>query len=110
MESLEFKAPELQFFNSRLDTFESWSSQIQPDKFDLSSAGFYYTGRGDIVKCFSCDLRLSHWKKEDNAMKQHEINSPNCIFLKVIGFTSNNSQKFSKDSTWDPWTGSLPWC
>ena len=49
LRNLEYKSSDLMFYEDRLKTYELWSSQIQPDMFQLSSAGFYYTGRNDTV-------------------------------------------------------------
>lgn len=105
--SQEFKSSDLKFFNNRLQTFETWSSQIQPNKFQLSSAGFYYTGRGDIVECFSCALRLHDWKKEDDPMIEHRKLSSDCLFLKMIGQSNSNNTSSSIDiwsSSQSPWS------
>ena len=56
-QELEFKFEHLTFYEDRLKTFDLWSPQIQPNKFQLSSAGFYYTGKNDTVECFSCAVR-----------------------------------------------------
>ena len=36
----------------RLKTFEHWSPQIQPNKYQLASCGLYYLGQHDRCKCF----------------------------------------------------------
>lgn len=82
---LEYMSPNFLFYDDRLKTFDLWSSQIQPDKFQLSSAGFYYTGRNDAVECFSCGIRLHQWKIGDDPLTEHRIHSTNCLFLLIIG-------------------------
>ena len=98
---LDFKASSMMFYEDRLNTFDMWPSQIQPSKFQLSSAGFFYTGRNDTVECFSCALRLHQWKKEDNPLTEHRFYSPSCLFLKIIG-----QSKISSTGDITPWT---PW-
>ena len=44
---LKHKSPDFIFYEAILKSFELWSPQFQPSKFQLSSAGFYYTGRND---------------------------------------------------------------
>lgn len=101
---LEFKSPDMKFYINRLKTFETWSNQIQPNKFQLSSAGFYYTGRSDIVECFSCSLRLHQWKTEDCPIKEHKAISSQCLFLNMIGQSnSDNHQPSSSLWSWNPW-------
>ena len=97
--SLQFTSPDLTFYENRLKTFDTWPIQIRPNKFQLSSAGFYYTGRSDIVECFSCAIRLHQWKKEDDPLKEHKSLSPQCLFLKMIGHI-NSEDKPGVDSPW----------
>jgi hypothetical protein len=79
-QELEFKFEHLTFYEDRLKTFDLWSPQIQPNKFQLSSAGFYYTGKNDTVECFSCAVRLHQWGKEDDPLEEHKQHSPNVYF------------------------------
>lgn len=77
-----------QFYEDRLSTFDIWSTQIVPDKHQLSKAGFYYSRIGDKVICYSCHLELCHWEKTDNPFDEHYKHSPLCNFLKIVGYTS----------------------
>lgn len=65
----------------RLETYEGWpeSSPIKP--LDLARAGFYYTGSGDQVRCFSCDLQLGQWKEGDIPLVEHKRRNITCDFL-----------------------------
>lgn len=103
---LEFQSPDLVFYKNRVKTFDSWSTQIHPNKFRLSSAGFFYTGRSDIVECFSCAIRLHKWKEDDNPLKEHMLVSPNCLFLKIIGQENSSDDQAYKtfNSLWNPWS------
>ena len=76
-----------QFYEDRLSTFDIWSTQIVPDKYQLSKAGFYYSGIGDKVICFSCHFELCQWEKTDNPFDEHYRHSSSCNFLKIIGYT-----------------------
>ena len=102
---LEFNSLDMKLYVNRLKTFDLWSSQIQPNKFDLCSAGFYYIGRSDIVECFSCGLRLYQWKKWDNPLTEHNKFSTNCLFINMItNSPMQNTQKFvDKSSCRDIW-------
>lgn len=73
---LEFSALDLNFYENILNIFDTWSLQIQPNKQQLSSAGFYYTGRGDVVQCFSRAIRLRQLKKDDDPIQQHRLTNP----------------------------------
>ena len=63
----------------RLKTFEHWSPQIQPNKYQLASCGLYYLGQHDRCKCFRCGIVLYHWKSTDerswNTINIHRIAS-----------------------------------
>ncbi|XP_056395499.1 baculoviral IAP repeat-containing protein 1-like isoform X2 [Hyla sarda] len=66
---------------ARLSSFTNWPfySRIQPVL--LARAGFYFTGRRDIVQCFSCDGCLGHWEENDDPWKEHAKWFPECEFL-----------------------------
>lgn len=44
----------------------------------MAHAGFYYEGQGDSVRCYSCGLRLSDWKTNDDPVARHMHASPAC--------------------------------
>ena len=78
------------YYEDRLASFDTWSKQISPDGFQLAKAGFYYTGFGDKIACFSCDIKLCHWEKADNPWIEHCEKSPNCLFVKLVGHKTND--------------------
>lgn len=80
-----FTSPDYCFYKDRLSTFTCWPVQISPIKFDLAENGLYYTGESDVVKCFSCGVRLYNWMATDDARTEHLKYSPTCFFLKMIG-------------------------
>ena len=80
-----------QYFQ-RLPSFETWPQQMQQDKNTLAHAGFIYTKEGDIVECFACGVRISQWKTSDVPAVEHKKWSPDCIYLKLTGYTDTNSQ------------------
>ena len=61
------KAPHYLYYEDRLETFQNWPREISPDKFSIAKASLYYTGEGDIVKCFACGVRLHQWLASDTA-------------------------------------------
>lgn len=79
------------YYDGRLASFDTWSSQIIPDKYQLAKAGFFYSGFGDKVVCFSCDLKLFSWNKTDEPWIEHYKNSPDCLFLKTVGYRTDNT-------------------
>lgn len=44
----------------------------------MAHAGFYFEGQGDSVRCYSCGLRLSDWKSNDDPVTRHVHASPAC--------------------------------
>jgi hypothetical protein len=81
-----FTKPDMVYYEDRLQSFKNWSKQILPDKYYLARAGFVYTGEGDIVQCFSCNVRVSEWDRTDLPFTEHLKWSPDCIFLKIVGY------------------------
>lgn len=85
-------------FEDRLKTFQGWSSQIRPTKYELAQSGFYYLGCGDKVRCFSCGVNLENWEANDDSFVEHLRWSKNCPYLKVVGGvrtkSDNNCQRF----------------
>jgi hypothetical protein len=81
-----FTHPDMIQYEDRLQSFKNWSKQLMPDKYDMAEAGFLYTGQSDIVQCFGCNVRVSEWEKTDNAWREHLKWSPDCVFLKMVGY------------------------
>ena len=79
----------MMFYEDRLTTFERWSKQIQPDKYRLAKAGFYYTGEIDKVICFACGATLREWERTDDPWTEHYKWSKTCVFLKMTGYEGN---------------------
>jgi baculoviral IAP repeat-containing protein 7/8 len=70
--------------SERLKSFENWPNTIPQKPEKLSDAGFYYTGRGDYVICFSCDGGLKDWTENDEPWEQHAIWYTKCNYLNLI--------------------------
>jgi hypothetical protein len=79
--------------------FPSWVPRsISPA--DMVATGLYYTGEGDIVKCFSCKHSFHTWKEGDVPAERHHMESPNCQFLarsRLEAFR-NSRRRDSEDS------------
>ena len=73
------------YYENRLNTFEHWPKQMLPDKYALARSGFFYTGCGDKVKCFSCGEVISEWERTDDAWKEHAKWSPRCDYVRMVG-------------------------
>ncbi|XP_040832798.1 baculoviral IAP repeat-containing protein 2 [Ochotona curzoniae] len=83
LEALRFSISNLsmQTHASRMRTFMYWpaSAPVRPEQ--LASAGFYYVGRNDDVKCFCCDGGLRCWESGDDPWVEHAKWFPRCEFL-----------------------------
>lgn len=74
------------YYSDRVLTFHNWPKQLLPDKFSLAKAGFYYTGQSDLTVCFSCNLKINQWERTDQPLEEHHRLSPDCVYLKIIGY------------------------
>ncbi|AFU90011.1 putative inhibitor of apoptosis protein [Abalone herpesvirus Victoria/AUS/2009] len=75
----------------RLESFSPYWN-FEPSSEELAKAGFYYTGKSDRVKCFSCALEISEWGGEEgeSPMEIHQRETKkehglmyDCAFLSV---------------------------
>ncbi|CAH1799477.1 unnamed protein product [Owenia fusiformis] len=64
----------------RLATYVNWPKDAHVRPNSLAEAGLYSTGSHDEVKCFSCDFTFS--AIDDQALNEHEIKCPDCMFIK----------------------------
>ena len=76
-----------QFSNeaSRLESFRGkWPSTLPQTAQVLSSAGFFYVGYSDNVKCFFCDGGLCNWEANEEPWTEHARWFPDCGFIKQV--------------------------
>ncbi|CAC5373532.1 unnamed protein product [Mytilus coruscus] len=71
----------MQFEGARFATFASFPHVPGVFATRLAEAGFYYSGSGNEVVCFSCGVRYSSWRHYDSAFEIHKRISPNCPFI-----------------------------
>lgn len=83
-------------FDSRLDTFKDWPVSIAQKPNDLAEAGFFYMGRGDIIKCFNCDITVKNLHPTDDVNQLHFAQFENCEFLQMY---SDKEEKIKKETT-----------
>lgn len=67
--------------HARFISFANFPQSSPVHATSLSSAGFFYTGMGDTVRCFSCKLSHSQWNVTDVPFTVHKRLSPNCAFV-----------------------------
>ncbi|KAI8792331.1 baculoviral IAP repeat-containing protein 7 [Biomphalaria glabrata] len=70
-------------YQKRLETFSNWSycEIFEPEL--LATAGFFYAGYQDCVRCFQCGLGLRSWRAGDDLYAQHDKYKPSCPFLQA---------------------------
>lgn len=87
----------MKMYQDRLLTFHHWPKQIIPNKYSLAQAGFYYTGQSDITVCFACSLKVNQWNRHDKALDEHKRLSPDCAYLKMIGYGESSDEEKSTE-------------
>lgn len=68
----------------RLESYEDWPKFMRQKPKELSDAGFFYTGKSDRVKCFSCGGGLKDWEAGDEPWEQHAMWYSHCEYLKLM--------------------------
>ena len=80
---------------AREQTFENWPTQISQKPKDLIQNGFFYTGVGDKVMCFYCNVTLKQWEKDACIDTEHLKWEPNCLFAKMVSNKCPHFDMFS---------------
>ncbi|XP_035664363.1 baculoviral IAP repeat-containing protein 3-like isoform X2 [Branchiostoma floridae] len=65
----------------RLSSFRHFPDSVPVSATRMARAGFYYSGTGDRVICFSCGGGVEGWEYGDTAMGEHERLYPHCDFV-----------------------------
>jgi len=79
----EYDPKHTYFFSkqSRFDSFEVWSDDIEQTPSILADAGFYSTGYEDLVRCHYCDIGLYGWRRGIDPWNKNAILSRKCKYL-----------------------------
>ncbi|XP_017575366.2 baculoviral IAP repeat-containing protein 2 isoform X2 [Pygocentrus nattereri] len=84
---------DLQYDNTselyRISTFAKFPSTTPVTERSLARAGFYYTGVGDRVQCFRCNVTAENWQSGECPAERHKQLSPNCTFIQSLPSTAN---------------------
>ncbi|XP_013044363.2 baculoviral IAP repeat-containing protein 7 isoform X1 [Anser cygnoides] len=73
--------PEMVTEEMRLSTFRNWPQRNEMHPEQLARAGFFYTGQGDVVRCFYCNGSMRNWAFGDDPWREHAKWHPRCEFL-----------------------------
>ena len=85
---------DLSLHSERLNTFNSWPVGIKQRPDELAAAGFYYTGCGDELFCFSCGSKMCQLEPDADPWVEHKKilkrSNKNCAYLnskkKIVEF------------------------
>ncbi|XP_026718098.1 baculoviral IAP repeat-containing protein 7 [Athene cunicularia] len=75
--------PEMVTEEMRLSTFQNWPQYTDMHPEQLARAGFFYTGQGDVVRCFYCDGGVRNWSFGDDPWREHAKWYPGVHPLKI---------------------------
>uniref|UniRef100_A0A8C7LNA7 RING-type E3 ubiquitin transferase n=1 Tax=Oncorhynchus mykiss TaxID=8022 RepID=A0A8C7LNA7_ONCMY len=83
---------DLQYDNSselfRISTFARFPSLGVTER-SLARAGWFYTGVGDRVQCFRCNVTAEGWQTGDCPTERHRQLSSSCSFIQTLPSTAN---------------------
>lgn len=72
----------------RISTFARFPSSGVTER-SLARAGWFYTGVGDRVQCFRCNVTAEGWQVGDCPTEKHRQLSPSCSFIQSLPSTAN---------------------
>ncbi|XP_063381407.1 baculoviral IAP repeat-containing protein 7-B [Cydia fagiglandana] len=97
---------------NRLNTFSNWPMGAPVDPIRIAKGGFFYTGQGTEVECFSCGGKISQWNYGDQVMMRHRRMDPNCPFVVNPQMAGNEplvlDRPFTAQSAAVPVSASVP--
>lgn len=70
-------------YQTRLKSFDTWPKQLVQRPKELAQSGLYYTGHGDLTRCFFCNIPIFHWERIDDINLEHKRHSPYCKYLEM---------------------------
>ncbi|KAK7488988.1 hypothetical protein BaRGS_00019792 [Batillaria attramentaria] len=69
---------------TRCNTFSGWPHAETHTPDEMSDAGFYYTGHGDLVRCFYCKGGLKSWAEHLRPWVEHARFFPECPYVSQV--------------------------
>jgi len=78
---LQARNPTLVSQEARMKSFDGWPPGLAQRPLQLASAGFFYMGMSDHVKCFCCNGALRNWEPKDDPWVEHARWFSRCNFL-----------------------------
>ncbi|XP_052238927.1 baculoviral IAP repeat-containing protein 3-like isoform X2 [Dreissena polymorpha] len=68
---------------SRMQSYLSWF-HTTPTAEECAIAGFFYTGKCDLIRCFHCGIGLKDFSAADNPLVEHIKNAKTCPYLEAL--------------------------
>jgi len=87
--SVSFQAFDYASYEDRLKSFEDFPHK-NVSKEAFAKAGFYYTGRNDLVRCAFCNIEGYQWNAGDDPALDHKTWSPQCCFVMSLSGPNNS--------------------
>ncbi|XP_059617259.1 death-associated inhibitor of apoptosis 1-like [Phlebotomus argentipes] len=76
--------PHYEMDDDRFRTYDNWPLNSSKTRTELCDAGFFYTGKSDIVTCFFCGGSLGEWKEEEDVWEAHAFFFTDCSYVKFV--------------------------
>lgn len=64
---------------ARYKSFATWKAKSSIH--EMINAGFFYSGKLDLVYCFHCGIALDQWEEDDNPRIEHLKWSKYCYYI-----------------------------
>uniref|UniRef100_A0A182SMI4 Apoptosis 1 inhibitor n=1 Tax=Anopheles maculatus TaxID=74869 RepID=A0A182SMI4_9DIPT len=78
------KFPYYQVETVRVASFKEWPKSMKQTPKQMADAGFFYTGKSDIVQCYCCGGALRDWLTDDEPWMEHAANYSGCYYLNLM--------------------------
>ncbi|KAJ8314792.1 hypothetical protein KUTeg_006942 [Tegillarca granosa] len=75
------KYPQYAVKSVRASTYRNFPPEVTQTPEDMAQAGFFYSGKDDVVYCYFCGQGIRAWEPEDDVWIEHARWSPNCGHL-----------------------------
>lgn len=84
--SLPFPVRTMEFetMEARLKSLKDLPTNVKQSHLSIAVAGFFFTGRDDLCRCFTCDGGLKNWNPQDDPMEEHAKHFPQCQYIKHV--------------------------
>ncbi|XP_064457212.1 baculoviral IAP repeat-containing protein 2-like [Ornithodoros turicata] len=77
-------SPDYAVISERIRSFNTYPENAGGNRENMARAGFFYTGRDDIVTCFHCGYEQCHWDGDDAPAVEHARWNPDCVFVRIL--------------------------